>query len=72
MDKKLIAKAVKVHFACDNQMRCSDLEDSTEAARAFYLHLCGEESSAFNRLIKTNRYKNKLILVTRYINNKTQ
>ena len=69
MNTELIKKAVRVHFACDSQMKCNELEDSVDAAKAFYLKLCNEESVVFEKLIKLNRYKVKLELIKRYIKN---
>ena len=64
----LIHKAVKVHFACDAKLNCaSEFEESVEAARSFLDHLQGRENPVFDRLIKLHRYKNKLILIQRYI-----
>jgi hypothetical protein len=69
MNKELIKKAIYVNFACDRQMKCdTKLEESVDAALGFFLHLCGEESNVFNQLIKRDRYKNKLILINRYLN----
>ena len=69
MNKELIKKAVIVHFACDNKMKCNELEESVDAAIGFYLHLCGDESNVFEKLIQTKRYKIKLELIKRYIKN---
>jgi hypothetical protein len=67
-----IHKAVAVNFACHQSSLhcCAKLEDSVDAARAFYEHLKGSEAydELFNKLMKKNRYANKLILIKRYLN----
>ena len=69
MNHELIKKAIFAHFACDDQMRCYvKFEDSVEAAKSFYYHLIGENHPIFKSLIKTHRYKNKLTLIQRYLN----
>lgn len=68
-NKELIKQAILVHFACDkSNMKCSGtLEDSVDAAKAFYIQLSGTESETFKELIKKTRYKIKLELINRYI-----
>jgi len=68
MNTELFKKAIFAHFACDSQMRCNELEDSVDAARAFYLFLCGESHPVFDTLIQKKRYKTKLNLINRYLN----
>jgi len=70
MDHEKIYKAVRVHFAVTTNLNaCTKLEDSVGAAKAFYEHLKGtdEYSELFNSLMEKNRYRNKLILIKRYL-----
>jgi len=65
-------KAIVAHFMCHkSSLQCdTHFEDSVDAARAFYEHLKGSDAygKIFHKLMKQDRYKNKLILVKRYLN----
>jgi len=68
-----IHKAVVAHFACHKSTLVCEmkLEDSVDAAKAFYEHLKGTGSyeAVFNKLMLQNRYRNKLQLIKRYLKN---
>jgi hypothetical protein len=70
-NKQLLKQAIIAHFACDKvNMKCSStLEDSVDAAQAFFVHLSGTESQLFKSLIEKSRYRVKLELINRYIKN---
>ena len=72
-DHEKIHKAVVAHFACHKlTMVCEmKLEDSVNAAKAFYEYLkgTGVYQSVFNELIIKKRYRNKLQLIRRYLKN---
>jgi len=70
--KELIRKAVIVHFACDkNNLKCDPkLEDSPNAALDFFNYFeTGIGNDGFKKLNQTARYRNKLKLIMRYLNN---
>lgn len=70
MNLKKLHNAITAHFACNkNTLDCTlKLEDSVDAAKAFYHHLQGLDSALFIDLIQKSRYKIKLELIKRYLN----
>ena len=68
-----IHKAVVAHFACHKSTLVCEikLEDSVDAAKAFYEHLkgTGAYEAVFNKLMIQKRYRNKLQLIKRYLTN---
>jgi len=72
--KKKIKRAIVAHFACNKVNLLCDrrLEDSIDAAKSFYYHLTDTKilRDVFYELIdKNQRYKNKLLMIKRYIKN---
>jgi len=70
MTTEILKKAITSHFACNkNNLACDvRFEDSVQAAKAFYLHLKGTQNDLFDSLIQKNRYKIKLKLINRFLN----
>jgi hypothetical protein len=75
MNQELITKAVKVHFACEHpSMKCCQiLEDYVGVASDFLnFMLTGNTTPQLEKVLKTKRYQNKLILIKNYIKNETK
>jgi len=71
INKELMEKAVKVHFAIVNGFNCSlELEEYTTVAFDFYTYLIGGGLSyEMEEVLKRKRYRNKMILIQRYYEN---
>lgn len=68
----LITKAVTVHFACEKRtLQCSEkLEDYVGAATDFLnFMLTGNTTPQLDKVLKSKRYRTKMQLIERYINN---